>query len=243
MSSTLKWAGRLVLLTVCASATASSLLAQNCNSSQGYFRLPRICMPSMGAPNTGAPNAGKPAHMSGAGGILAPYSSTEMDRVRQFHQRREQALYALSPVERQRIALMWDRERALVNLSPAQRRYLIQQWGNEGVFSPGEYQYMQQVWGDDLAPMPGYTPSMGPGGMLSWFDGLGQHQPADAPAGLPYFGLRPLVDHEPCEPRHPVVQKLLGSPKPLEPVMPLPTYTTRGPRDFLLNDNPSSIGY
>jgi hypothetical protein len=27
------------------------------------------------------------------------------------------------------------------------------------------------------------------------------------------------------------------------PAEPIPTYTTRGPRDFFLNDNPSSIGY
>lgn len=240
-----KWFGRFLVLAVCVSGAAtSSLWAQNCDSGSPKKGFIPSCL-------------ARPVHGTHAANRspLAPYGHDEMASMRQFHQRRQQALATLSPVERQRIALMWDREEALVNLTVHQRQYLLRQWGADGSLSPAEYRYMQNVWGDGAGNgmgagaagamgmgMPGYMPGMGPGGMFAWFDGLGHQQPADAPSGLPHFGLRPLVDMEPSEPRHPFVQKLLGAPKTGEPVMPLPTYTTRGPRDFLLA-NPPSIGY
>lgn len=35
---------------------------------------------------------------------------------------------------------------------------------------------------------------------------------------------------------------VFNRPLPMAPAQPMRTYTTRGPRDFFLNDNPSSIG-
>lgn len=74
---------------------------------------------------------------------------------------------------------------------------------------------------------------------------------AFTPADRPYFGDQPLYvpreHYDPgFEPRFPRIRALFVTPPPrymtTAPPEPMPTYTTRGPRDFL-NPNPPSIGY
>ncbi len=77
-------------------------------------------------------------------------------------------------------------------------------------------------------------------------------QQAFTPADRPYFADRPLYvpreQYDPnFQPRFPMVRAMFcvpPAPKYMttKPVEPMPTYTTRGPRDFL-NPNPPSIGY
>ncbi len=72
------------------------------------------------------------------------------------------------------------------------------------------------------------------------------------PADRPYFGTQPLYvpreQYDPnFQPRFPMFRAMfLAPPAPrymaTAPPEPMPTYTTRGPRDFL-NPNPPSIGY
>lgn len=68
------------------------------------------------------------------------------------------------------------------------------------------------------------------------------------PADRPYFGMQPMMS-VPCDQdcRFPRLRALLFCPPAprymtTAPPAPMPTYTTRGPRDFL-NPNPPSIGY
>ncbi len=76
---------------------------------------------------------------------------------------------------------------------------------------------------------------------------------AFAPADRPYFADRPLYvpreQYDPnFRPRFPMVRAMFLTPPPVQqytstvPVEPMPTYTTRSPRDFL-HPNPPSIGY
>lgn len=105
-------------------------------------------------------------------------------------------------------------------------------------FVPYGHEHMRAMRG--MPGAPAYLPDPSQRGAMMARMGGFNCPPQNA---MPHFGLRPLCDWEPYEPRHPFVQKVLGAPKPLEPVLPQPSYTTRGPRDFFLNDNPSSIGY
>jgi len=98
-----------------------------------------------------------------------------------------------------------------------------------------------------------------------------QWRQAMQPTYQPYFGAQPLMNPRSPHAPHAVFaaanagycQAEIGYPKggtifpglqrflapdqflmsTTRPATPIPTYTTRGPRDFFLNDNPSSIGY
>ena len=78
---------------------------------------------------------------------------------------------------------------------------------------------------------------------------------AFGPADRPYFGMHPITYplmaqrqgggvYPPSEPRFPRLHSFFVQPVYMTtaPQPPMPTYTTRGPRDFL-NPNPPSIGY
>ncbi|MDR1141150.1 MAG: hypothetical protein LBL62_05615 [Planctomycetaceae bacterium] len=102
-----------------------------------------------------------------------------------------------------------------------------------------------------ICPVHGYAPCPHPGLELGQFLRR-TFQPADRP----YWGMQPLYipreHYDPgFQPRFPRVRALFLTPPPLmngqvymttAPPVPMPTYTTRGPRDFL-NPNPPSIGY
>lgn len=68
------------------------------------------------------------------------------------------------------------------------------------------------------------------------------------PADHPYFGMQPIYTprsyYGDYQPRFPKLHSWFCPPvyNSTKPVEPMPTYTTRGPRDFL-NPNPPSIGY
>ncbi|MDR0338160.1 MAG: hypothetical protein LBI18_13835 [Planctomycetaceae bacterium] len=73
------------------------------------------------------------------------------------------------------------------------------------------------------------------------------------PADRPYWGMQPLYipreQYDPgFQPRFPRIRALLVTPPAAQvymtttPPVPMPTYTTRGPRDFF-NPNPPGIGY
>jgi hypothetical protein len=99
-----------------------------------------------------------------------------------------------------------------------------------------------------ICPVHGYAPCPHPGLELGQF--LRQ---TFRPADRPYWGTQPLYipreHYDPgFQPRFPRVRALLLAPPPAQvymtttPPVPMPTYTTRGPRDFL-NPNPPGIGY
>jgi hypothetical protein len=101
-----------------------------------------------------------------------------------------------------------------------------------------------------ICPVHGYAPCPHPGLELGQF--LRQ---TFKPADRPYWGTQPLYipreQYDPdFQPRFPRVRALLFTPpaaygqvyRTTAPPTPMPTYTTRGPRDFL-NPNPPRIGY
>ncbi|MDR2754365.1 MAG: hypothetical protein LBC20_01540 [Planctomycetaceae bacterium] len=100
-----------------------------------------------------------------------------------------------------------------------------------------------------VCPVHGYAPCPHPGLEIGQF--LRQTlQPADRP----YWGMQPLYipreHYDPnFQPRFPRIRALFLAPPvngqvymSTTPPVPMPTYTTRGPRDFF-NPNPPSIGY
>ncbi|MDR0336404.1 MAG: hypothetical protein LBI18_04870 [Planctomycetaceae bacterium] len=100
-----------------------------------------------------------------------------------------------------------------------------------------------------VCPVHGYAPCPHPGLEIGQFLRR-TFQPADRP----YWGMQPLYipreHYDPeFQPRFPRVRALFLVPPvnkqvymTTTPPVPMPTYTTRGPRDFL-NPNPPSIGY
>jgi hypothetical protein len=99
-----------------------------------------------------------------------------------------------------------------------------------------------------ICPVHGYAPCPHPG--LEFGQFLRQ---TFRPADRPYWGMQPLYipreQYDPgFQPRFPRVRALLLTPPAAQvymtttPPVPMPTYTTRGPRDFL-NPNPPGIGY
>ncbi|MDR2704749.1 MAG: hypothetical protein LBC02_03120 [Planctomycetaceae bacterium] len=98
-----------------------------------------------------------------------------------------------------------------------------------------------------ICPVHGYAPCPHPG--LEFGQFLRQ---TFRPADRPYWGTQPLYipreHYDPgFQPRFPRVRALLLVPPApaymtTVPPVPMPTYTTRGPRDFL-NPNPPGIGY
>ncbi|MDR2441457.1 MAG: hypothetical protein LBE12_19015 [Planctomycetaceae bacterium] len=99
-----------------------------------------------------------------------------------------------------------------------------------------------------ICPVHGYAPCPHPGLEIGQF--LRQ---TFQPAARPYWGAQPLYipreQYDPnFQPYFPRVRALLFTPPNRQiymtttPPTPMPTYTTRGPRDFL-NPNPPSIGY
>ncbi|MDR2115328.1 MAG: hypothetical protein LBP87_02995 [Planctomycetaceae bacterium] len=99
-----------------------------------------------------------------------------------------------------------------------------------------------------ICPVHGYAPCPHPGLELGQFLRR-TFQPADRP----YWGTQPLYipreQYDPnFQPRFPRIRAFLLAPPTNQvymtttPPIPMPTYTTRGPRDFL-NPNPPSIGY
>ncbi|MDR3198103.1 MAG: hypothetical protein LBU34_09575 [Planctomycetaceae bacterium] len=100
-----------------------------------------------------------------------------------------------------------------------------------------------------VCPVHGYAPCPHPALEIGQFLRR-TFQPADRP----YWGTQPLYvpreHYDPnFQPRFPRIRALFFAPPvsgqvymSTTPPVPMPTYTTRGPRDFL-NPNPPSIGY
>ena len=136
-----------------------------------------------------------------------------------------------------------------------------------GRYGYGKSPICEQAKAGEVCPVHGHGPC--PKERADF--GLGLRE-ALAPADRPYFGMQPLVQprplfpygryahgqgygahgygqpggmYPPPPPRFPVLHSFFVQP-PLymttAPQPPMPTYTTRGPRDFL-HPNPPSIGY
>ncbi len=119
-----------------------------------------------------------------------------------------------------------------------------------GHYGYGKAPICQRAKANEVCPIHGYGPC--PEERIDL--GLGLRQ-AYASPDRPYFGMQPLIPARPeapygaygpqQPPRFPMLRSLFSAPPmymTTSPQPPMPTYTTRGPRDFL-NPNPPSIGY
>ena len=127
-----------------------------------------------------------------------------------------------------------------------------------GRYGYGKAPLCEQAKAGEVCPVHGYGPC--PQDRADF--GLRRAVPSDRP----YFGMQPLIQPRPLyaygryghgqyghgphggmypPPRFPMLHSFFAPPPAYmttSPQPPMPTYTTRGPRDFL-NPNPPSIGY